>query len=259
MFKRDAIPSIDPSLGRSPDPERGAGEGEGKGRGMRTFSDNGRSPWGRRLRQKIVAFYEFLGEWMYRVVWVLSYPVLRLFFRLEVRHPERIPREGPIILAANHHSHIDPWILQMAFPRRITYMVSFAFYKGLGWWFYRMHKAIPLKEKGLNKEAFVRGLEVLKESGVIAIFPEGWDNGRVDAWHGNPGVAMLSSRSHIPVLPAKISGTKEVLPKGAIFPRFVKITVTYGEPIPFNGAEKPNKEALRRMTDLIMERIKGLS
>jgi 1-acyl-sn-glycerol-3-phosphate acyltransferase len=205
-----------------------------------------------------VAFYDLLGEWVYRAIWVLSYPVMRIFFRLEVKYPGRVPLEGPVILAANHHSHIDPWILQMAFPRRITYMVSYAFYRGMGWWFYRMHKAIPLKMKGLNKEAFTRGLEVLKEAGVIAIFPEGWDNGHMESWRGNPGVAMLSQKSHVPVLPVRISGAKEVLPRGARFPRFVKLTVTYGEPIHFNGGEMPHKEALRKMTDLIMERIKEL-
>ncbi len=222
--------------------------------------EGGRSSWGKRFKQKIVAFYELMGEWAYRAMWVLSYPVVRLFFRLEVKHAERIPKEGPIILAANHHSYLDPWVLQMAFPRRITYMVGSVFYRGKGWWFYRMHKAIPLKEKGLNKEAFDRGLEVLREeAGVIAIFLEGWGNGHVEAWRGNPGVAMLSYRSRVPVLPAKITGAQKVLPRGAFFPRFVKITVTYGEPIPFsNGTGKTHKEALREMTDLVMEKIKEL-
>lgn len=239
MFKRHITPSADAP--------------------RQTLPGDGRSSWGKRFKQKIVAFYDFMGEWVYRATWVLSYPVVRLFFRLEVKYPERIPKEGPIILAANHHSYIDPWVLQMAFPRRITYMVGSVFYKGMGWWFYRMHKAIPLKERGPNKESFVRGLEVLRGAGVIAIFPEGWGNGHGEPWRGSPGVAMLASKSHVPVLPARISGAKEVLPKGAFFPRFVKITVTYGEPIPFNGAEKPDKETLRKMTDLIMERIKELS
>ncbi len=213
---------------------------------------------GKRFKQKIGAFYDLMGELAYRIMWILSYPVVRLFFGLEIRHLERIPKEGPIILAANHHSYIDPWVLQMAFPRRIIYMVGGVFYRGRGWWFYRMHKAIPLKEHGLNREAFTQGLEVLKESGVIAIFPEGWGNGRFGQWRGNPGVAMLSSMSHVPVLPARITGAQEILPKGSFFPRFAKLTVTYGELIHFNGEEKPSKEELRRMTDLIMEKIKGL-
>jgi 1-acyl-sn-glycerol-3-phosphate acyltransferase len=225
----------------------------------RALPEEGHISWARRFKQKIAAFYELMGEWAYRATWIISYPVIRLLFRFEVKHPERIPKEGPIILAANHHSYIDPWVLQMAFPRRIIYMVGSVFYRGKGWWFYRMHKAIPLKEKGLNKEAFVQGLEVLKQAGVIAIFPEGWGNGHVEPWHGNPGVAMLASKSHVPVLPARISGAQEVLPKGAFFPRFVKLTVTFGEPILFDAGERPDREALRRMTDLIMERIRALS
>ncbi|HHT9119938.1 MAG TPA: lysophospholipid acyltransferase family protein [Candidatus Hypogeohydataceae bacterium YC41] len=224
----------------------------------RTLPSDGHSPWTRRFKQKIAAFYDLLGELVYRVMWIMSYPVVLLFFRLEVQNPERIP-EGPVIIAANHHSYLDPWVLQMAFPRRIIYMVGHVFYRGLGWWFYRMHKAIPLKQKGLNLESFKKGLEVLQDSGVIAIFPEGWGNGNRQAWQGNPGVAMLAAKSHVPVLPARISGAQDILRKGSFFPHFVKLTVTYGEPIHFNGEEKPDKEALRKMTDLIMERIKELA
>ena len=139
-------------------------------------------------------------------------------------------------------------------------MVRALFYRGKGGWFYKMHKAIPVKERGLNKDALVAGLDVLKDSGVLGIFPEGWAE-RYDSKlrPGNPGVAMLSCKSHVPVLPAYISGTNKILPKGSILPRFTKITVTFGEPISFNGEERPDKETLRRMTDTIMERIRKLN
>lgn len=203
--------------------------------------------------------YNLMGLVAYHIVRVISYPILKLFFRLEVRNPGRIPREGPIILAANHHSLIDPWVLQVAFPRRITYMVAALFYEGKGHWFYRMHQSIPVKERGLNKDAFASSLRVLRNKGVIAIFPEGWGNGNGRSWRGSPGVAMLSYKSHVPVLPAYISGAQDALPRGAKFPRFAKIRVTFGEPIPFDGAEKPDKETLRKMTDLVMEKIKELA
>jgi 1-acyl-sn-glycerol-3-phosphate acyltransferase len=223
-----------------------------------SFETEGRASWLRRLKQKLGAFYDLLGELVYRAMWVISWPIIRLFFKLEVKHLERIP-EGPVIIAANHHSYIDPWVLQMAFPRRITYMVAHVFYKGLGWWFYRMHKAIPLKQRGLNKESLARGVKVLKESGVIAIFPEGWANGQWQPWRGNPGVALLAAWSHVPVLPVKITGAQEVLRRGVLMPSFVKISVSFGEPIYFNGTERPDKESLRKMTDLIMERIRELT
>ena len=204
--------------------------------------------------------YGSLGYLAYKIMWMLSFPVLKLLFGLEVRNAHCIPKEGPIILAANHFSILDPWVLQMAFPRRITYMVGALFYQGKGAWFYKMHKAIPVKERGLNKDAFVAGLDVLKDSGVLGIFPEGWEE-RYDGQlqPGNPGVAMLSCKSHVPVLPAYISGANKILPKGSMLPRFTKITVTYGEPINFNGAERPDKETLRKMTDTIMEGIRKLN
>lgn len=205
-------------------------------------------------------FYDFIGYLTYKIMGFVSVIVLKLFFRLEVRNKENVPTVGPVILAANHFSVLDPWVLQVSCPRRITYMVESMYYKSWGWWFYRMHRAIPVKERGLNKEAFVTGLHVLKKNGVLGIFPEGW--GRVDGRvrEGNPGVAMLSYKSHVPVLPIYIAGVYEVLPKGAILPRFARMTVIYGEPISFNNiVEKPDKETLRKMTEEIMDRIRELS
>lgn len=205
-------------------------------------------------------FYDSLGYISFKIMAFISLVVLKLFFRLEVKNTEYLPRKGPIILAANHFSVLDPWVLQVACPRRITYMVESLYFKSWGWWFYRMHKAIPVKERGLNKEAFVTGLNALKKNAVVGIFPEGWGknvDGRVR--RGNPGVAMLSHKSRVPVLPIYIDGAYEVLPKGAILPRFSKLVVTYGKPLRFNDIGKPDKETLRKMTDEIMEKIRELS
>lgn len=205
-------------------------------------------------------FYDVFGYITYKMMGLVSLIVLKLFFRLEVRNKENVPTDGPIILAANHFSVIDAWVLQVACPRRITYMVEATYYESWGWWFYRMHRAIPVKEKGLNKEAFVTGLNVLKENGVLGIFPEGW--GKIDGSvkQGNPGVAMLSYKSRVPVLPIYIAGSYEALPRGAILPRFTKLTVTYGKPIRFDHIEgRPDKETLRKMTDEIMNSIRELA
>ncbi len=205
-------------------------------------------------------FYDTFGYISYKSMALISLVVLKLFFRLEIRNKQYVPMKGPIILAANHFSMIDAWLLQVACPRRITYMVEAEYYESWGWWFYRMHKAIPVRAKGPNKEAVVTGLNTLEKNGVLGIFPEGWGE-KVDGkvGEGNPGVAMFSSRSHVPVLPIYISGSHEALPKGTILPRLTKLTLTYGKPIRYNHIEKPNKEMLRKMTDEIMERIKELA
>lgn len=203
--------------------------------------------------------YESFGYVSYKIMAFISIIVLKLFFRLEVRGRENVPKEGPVILAANHFSIIDPWILQVACPRRITYMVEDEYYRSWGWWFYRMHKAIPVKEKGINKDAVVTGLNTLGSNGALGIFPEGWGekiDGKVGK--GNPGVALFSCKGRTPVVPIYIDGAYEVLPKGAILPRFTRLSVRYGRPISFENVEKLDKETLRRMTDEIMDKIREL-
>ncbi len=200
------------------------------------------------------------GYVSYKILALVSLVVLKLFFRLEVKGRQNIPGEGPIILAANHFSIIDPWVLQVSFPRRITYMVEDEYYQSWGWWFYRMHRAIPVKTGGFNKEAVVTGLKALKNNGVLGIFPEGWGE-KVDGkvGQGSAGVAMLSCKSRAPVLPIYIDGVYEALPKGAILPRFTRMTVKYGKPVRCDIVEKPDKETLRRMTDEIMDKIRELA
>ncbi|MCP4366030.1 MAG: 1-acyl-sn-glycerol-3-phosphate acyltransferase [Planctomycetes bacterium] len=203
--------------------------------------------------------YDSLGYVLYRIMVMVSLVVLKVLFGFEVRGEQYLPKEGPIILAANHFSNLDPWILQVACPRRISYMVQAAYYKSWAWWFYRLHKAIPVGGGVHNKDAFVAGLNVLQEDGVLGIFPEGWGK-KVDVrvGRGNPGVAMISCKSNVSVVPAYIDGANEALPKDAIFPRFTRLTVTYGEPISFGSPEKPTKEDMRKMTDEIMQRIREL-
>ncbi len=203
--------------------------------------------------------YDSLGYVLYRIMWVVSLVVLKALFGFEVRGEQYLPKEGPVILAANHFSVLDPWVLQVACPRRISYLVQAVYYKSWAWWFYRMHKAIPVGGEVQNKNAFFTGLNVLKEDGVLGIFPEGWGK-KIDVrvGRGNPGVAMMSCKSNVPVVPAYIDGANEALPQGAIFPRFKRLTVIYGEPISFGSPEKPTKEDLRRMTDEIMQRIREL-
>ncbi len=209
---------------------------------------------------KLCAFaYDSFGYVSYKITAFISLVVLKLFFRLKVKDSQYLPKEGPIILAANHSSVLDPWVLQVACSRRISYLVEGLYYKSWWWWFYRLHKAIPVGRRGLNKDAIVTALHILSESGVLGIFPEGWGkkvDGRVG--QGNPGVAMMSCKSHVPVLPIYIDGCYEVLPQGAILPHFKRLTVTYGKPIKFSNTEKPNKEALRKMTDEIMQKIREL-
>ena len=157
-------------------------------------------------------------------------PLLKLFFRFQ-SYGEAVPGEGPIIVAANHASFLDPVVLQAGVSRRLHYlMTSLYYYKPLLNAYSRCMRCIPVMEGSVNREALEKSLEVLHEGRCIGVFPQGEIRPEEDRSHGMRGIALLAARSGAPVLPVRIRGTGRALPRGSRFPKPVKITVHRGRP-----------------------------
>ena len=172
---------------------------------------------------------------------LFAYPVVsaltRIFFRLSVRGSAHIPRDGPAVLIANHEGYLDPLFLQMGTVRTVRYLMSSAYYDYKPTQpIFRLLEAIRIADDGPNRDSLRAALAVLREGGLIGIFPEGrlTRDGKVGPVL--PGAAFLAAKGKAPVVPARIDGSFEVLPKGRIFPRQAKITVSYGPPVSIQSA-----------------------
>lgn len=186
--------------------------------------------------------------------------MLKVFFRIRTENKKHIPLKGPLIVAANHFSYMDPVALQTVFPRRISFMMTELYYEGCGKWLFQLLRCICVKEEGANIAALKKGLDVLKRKGVLGIFPEGGVSREGTLQEGNPGIGFLVRKSSAPVIPAFISGTYKALPKGAKIPKISRIKVTFGTPMKFEyPAERDDKKGLEEITRQIMEQIKKLS
>lgn len=203
---------------------------------------------------------KFLDVTFFLIVKYTDVLFLKVFFRIEVKNTHLIPKEGAIIITSNHTSHMDGMILQATFPKRITYMMLLKNYETWGKWFYKSQHAIPLKEQGINCNALKEGLELLRNNGALAIFPEGKVSPDGNLQDGKHGISFLAIKSEATVVPAYIDGAFEVLPAGAFSPRFFrKIKVTYGEPIYFNDKYINERKTREQFTKKIMGEIKKLS
>ncbi len=133
-------------------------------------------------------------------------------------------------------------------------------YETWGKWFYKSQHAIPLKEQGINCNALKESLELLRNNGALAIFPEGKVSPDGNLQDGKHGISFLAIKSEATVVPVYIDGAFEVLPAGAFSPRFFrKIKVTYGEPIYFNDKYINERKTREQFTNKIMGEIKKLS
>ena len=193
---------------------------------------------------------------LYWVVKNSYFVFFKVFNKLEIMYPGRVPRTRPVILASNHSSNLDPPVIGSVFKDRLRYIAKASLFSPAPFGFVlRTLGAVPVSREdetkaGMILKMFLRFLE--KEENVL-IFPEGKrsPDGHLQPLEG--GVALLSLKSKRLVVPVYIRGTFLALPSGKSFPRAVKITVNYGFPI--DPAEIPVGVTDKEARSIFLERL----
>lgn len=159
---------------------------------------------------------------------------------------------GPVIFAANHHSHIDTGLLLTSVPARLRRKTIVA--AGADYFFDKRWKAVasaltinavPIERLKVSRTSSDRLLSLLADGWSLIIFPEG---GRSpDGWgqEFKPGASFLAVRRQCPIVPVHVEGADEVLPKGASLPKRHSCTVTFGLPIVPEAGEDARRLNLR--------------
>jgi 1-acyl-sn-glycerol-3-phosphate acyltransferase len=169
-------------------------------------------------------------SWLYFLIAVLSWPVLKAVFRHRAFGVENVPREGGWVLAANHWSNLDPWPLGLPlFPRRFLRFMG----KSELFWFplgaiITAAGAFPVRRGLGDDEAIARAVELCREGHVVVMFPEGTRRRkglrktREARWR--TGAARIALEAQVPLVPAGIAGTDRLS-------RLGPLRVAYGPPI----------------------------
>jgi 1-acyl-sn-glycerol-3-phosphate acyltransferase len=162
----------------------------------------------------------------------LFYLICRAAFRLKVEGRDHEPATGPLIVAGNHASVLDPPLIGMCLRRQSTYMAKEELFSVpiLGPWL-RSIGSFPVRRGTPDRRAIRRSLDVLEHAGVLVIFPEGTRSADGRLRDPEPGAAMIALRTGVPVLPAAVVNSYRILPKGARWPRFEQVTVRFGPPL----------------------------
>lgn len=191
----------------------------------------------------------------------------RIFTRVDlVGALDRIPRQGPLIIAANHVSNADGvmlagWLVP-AMGRRIHWLGK---REMLEWpvlgHFVRAYSVHPVERSGSDIEAFRVAERILRDGSALVVFPEGTRSPDGTLQRAREGLALLAMRTDATILPVGITGTAEVWPRGAKPRRGGHVTITVGEPFRLAEALDPavgRREAKALATDVIMGRIAAL-
>ena len=186
----------------------------------------------------------------------------RLFFRLRVVHRERMINHGPVILASNHESYLDPPLVGSVADRAIFFLARKTLLAGpfFGWLLPKLN-VIPVDQEGGDRSALKALIRILKAGEGTLVFPEGERtlDGRLRP--ALPGLGFVIAKTLAPVVPMRIFGAREAWPRGSGRVRFRPITVVVGEPIYFTAADlqPPGKDVYQRLSQRVMDAIAALS
>jgi 1-acyl-sn-glycerol-3-phosphate acyltransferase len=205
--------------------------------------------------------------------------VLGLFFlltRMRLKQLERVPREGGVLVVANHIHNADPILLNAAYPRPIHFMAKKeVFDVPILPWLLRWVGAFPVDRGRSDRAAIKRALAALNHGIAVAMFPEGTRSRVFALQKAHPGAGLLALTADVPVQPVAITGT-ERLPfngsKGTAAgelrrdPGHSGVQILFGEPfrIPreFEGrrvtAEEATEIMMREIARLLPEDYRGV-
>jgi 1-acyl-sn-glycerol-3-phosphate acyltransferase len=134
---------------------------------------------------------------------------VRVYHRLDVLSPCRLPRAGAAILVCNHTSPLDPLLIQAVCPRPIVWMMAKEYYEMSGLnWVYRQVEAIPVARSGRDMAATREALRALKHGRVLGVFPEGKIEETRALLPFQTGIALLAAKAQAEIFPAFLDGTQ---------------------------------------------------
>ncbi len=164
------------------------------------------------------------------VSYLFVFPIFRFLFKGQTIGISNLPKNGGVVVASNHGSHLDPPILGHALGRPVAFMAKSELFRiPILSFIISACGAYPVKRGAGDREALRTASNRLLEGWATGVFLDGTrqENGRVN--DPKAGAALLAARSGCPILPVAIVNSHRAFPKGSLFPRFVCIHLKVGE------------------------------
>ena len=186
-------------------------------------------------------------------------PLFKLFLRLEIYGRENIPDEGPVVIASNHLSLLDPPVLGASATRKVHFMAKSELFKPA--WFgtlIRKLGAFPVKRGEMDREAIKTGLTILKENKVLAVFPEGTRSKTGEIGEFKGGAFKVAQKTGAPIIPVAIDGTAALFERNGHWIKPGKVNMAVLAPIETEGMGRAEfKELPARTQQLVTDAKNG--
>ena len=205
--------------------------------------------------------------WLYTIGMHTVGPAVRVALRPRVEGLENVPEVGGAVLAGNHLSVADEYILGSVVPRHIAFWAKDDYFNGTGdkGWFFKTLMtglgAIEVRREGGRGAltAFDAAIPALQAGDLVGVYPEGTRSPDGRLYRGRTGIARLALLAEVPIIPVGCIGTAQVQPIGTFVPRLgTKPVIKFGQPMDFTGRTM-DSSSLRAITDEVMAEIQKLT
>jgi 1-acyl-sn-glycerol-3-phosphate acyltransferase len=194
---------------------------------------------------------------VYEAVRILTTMWAFSVFRARSISSEKVPQSGPVILAPNHGSFMDHFLLAAFIRRKVQFMAKSQLFQPPAQWVYTHGGVFPLRRGHRDDEAFVTARAILERGGTVAMYCEGTRSrdGKLSE-RPKPGIGRLALESGAAIVPVAIYGSSKVRNwrKG----EFPKVTVQYGDPIRWEQVDGPTRDQQMAGAEEIFGEIKVL-
>jgi 1-acyl-sn-glycerol-3-phosphate acyltransferase len=197
-------------------------------------------------------------DWVYAAVKYLTTIYSWIFFRARAIRAERVPPEGPVIIAPNHFSHMDHFFVGDPLRRSVRFMAKSQMFKPPLQWVFTHGGVFPIRRGHRDEKAFDTARTVLDQGGCVVMYCEGGRSRTGDlAEEPKRGIGRLALETGATVVPAAIYGSSQVRNWKRL--QFPKVTILFGDPIRWEPrVESPTREQQQEVANQIFAEIKSL-
>jgi 1-acyl-sn-glycerol-3-phosphate acyltransferase len=196
-------------------------------------------------------------DFVYEIVRVGTSIYAYTFFRARAISTEKVPGNGGVILAPNHFSFMDHFLMGCYIRRKVRFMAKSQLFKGPAQWIYTHGGVFPVRRGARDEEMFITAKAILARGGAITMYCEGGRSrtGKL-AEHAKRGIGRLALETGAPVVPIAIHGSSRIRNWKRL--QFPKVTIQYGDAMVWEALPDASKEQQQSVADQVLGEIRRL-
>jgi 1-acyl-sn-glycerol-3-phosphate acyltransferase len=195
-----------------------------------------------------------VSRWVYVPVRMVFLPFFLVYFRLKRIGIHNVPDSGPLLIAANHRSFLDPFVIGSMTTRPVYYMAKRELFANrLQAWFLNSLGAFPVDRGTSDGDAMASAKAIIERGDCVVLFPEGTRIRKGPLAAPRRGIGRLALETGAPIVPVALTGTENVRRGWRIRPR--KVRIRAGQPLRFPRTPNCSPELAGEVTERVWDCI----